>query len=378
MRDTTRFLRLTAALVTVLAGGALVSRMNFVHAQGSPPSIFYGSLTVDGAPAATNTPVIAEINGKDCGGSYQPATPLTAGRYAVKALGATDIQGCGTEGSIVLFRLGSRYAAQTGAFSSGAFINVDLTVSGPGTRPSVATPSPSPTDSPAPTPSPTPTPAPTPTPTPAGPQPYSVSMLDLGSPCIPASGAAVCDDQRQALWNGDPATWTAADRAQGQTLTDPTLDEVFAQTIAFRHGAGDPATIGAIAQGLGWPHVRITGARYRGVTDGEGDEWVEVKNLGGGAQDMTSWSVRVGDSNARWMFQDGFTLQPGQSCRFYTGAARPDSCPGSSAISPTAVLPNDAGTISLWVDSLNLRAIEVRYAADPNAQPAPPNLQGLQ
>jgi hypothetical protein len=157
----------------------------------------------------------------------------------------------------------------------------------------------------------------------------------------------------------------------------PTPDQTFDATLSFRVEAGDPGAISAIAQALGWPHVRILASRYRGVTANELDEWVEVKNLGGGSQDMTQWSVRVEGTNIRWTFQDGFTLQPGQACKFYTGAPMADPCPGSSNVATSGVLPNTSGTLTLWVDFLDLLAIRTSYNADPNMQPPPPNLQGF-
>ena len=54
-----------------------------------------------------------------------------------------------------------------------------------------------------------------------------------------------------------------------------------------------------------------------------------------------------------------------------------DPCPGSSNVSQSGVLPNTSGTITLWVDFLDLKAAEARYNADSNNQPPPPNLQGF-
>jgi hypothetical protein len=41
------------------------------------------------------------------------------------------------------------------------------------------------------------------------------------------------------------------------------------------------------------------------------------------------------------------------------------------------VLPDDQGTVELWVNFLDFLAGRVIYRSDPNNQPPPPNLQGL-
>jgi hypothetical protein len=204
---------------------------------------------------------------------------------------------------------------------------------------------------------------------------FSVSILDMSQPCIPAAGQRVCDPERLALWNGDGAAWRARFQAQGRPAPSP--DEVFNATLAFRIEAGDPAFKAAHAKMLGWPHVRINAARYRGREAAELDEWVEVKNHGGAAQDMSGWSVRLPGTIVAWNFAQGFVLEPGQACKFYVGPPGADPCPGSRNIAAQGVLPNDQGTLELWVDFLDLRADQVTYNADPANQPPPPNLQGF-
>jgi len=197
----------------------------------------------------------------------------------------------------------------------------------------------------------------------------------MNQPCIPAEGTRTCAAERLALWNGDQAAWGARFQAQGRPA--PSADDVFVATLTFRVEAGDPATIGAIAQAVGWPHVRINAVRFRGREANEADEWIEVKNVGGAAQDMGGWSVRIPGTMISWNFADGFTLQPGQACKFYVGNPGADPCAGTRNVADRGVLPNDQGTVELWVNFLDLRAIRVSYSADPNNQPPPPNLQGF-
>jgi hypothetical protein len=356
---------LAAIVVTALSWPTDVS-------QAQVPTRYYGTVTVDGAPQSGLVPIVAEINDKNCSNPVAGVT-FTNG-YIIDVAADGNISGCGGVGQpYIFFKLGNRYATQIGCFTVGTFVELNLTISGPSTRPVPAAGLCGVTASPSP--SPTPDASPTPTPSPPSAGAFSLSVLNVGSPCVPATGSSQCDATRQALWTGDQAAWAARFQMTGRPA--PTPDQVFDATLSFRVEAGDPGAIAAIAQVLGWPHVRINATRFRGVAANELDEWVELRNMGGGSQDMTGWSVRVEGTDIRWTFQDGFTLQPGQSCKFYTGAPMAEPCPGSSNVAASGVLPNSSGTITLWVDWLDLLAIRASYNADPATQPPPPNLQGF-
>jgi hypothetical protein len=352
---------LSLAALFAIAGLAALARPSYAQA---PPTRFFGTLTIDGAPAPVGTRVIAELANKDCS-SYPPAANTQgAGRYLVDAFGS--LPDCGGDDAPVFFRVGNRYAAETGIYVSGSFVELNLTISGAALKPVI------PGAAPAATPTPAPSATPAPTPSAA---PFVLAIVDMNQPCIPVANNPVCDSTRKLLWNGDAAAWRTRFAEEGKP--EPNADEVFVATLEFRIRAGDPAGIAAVAQGLGWPHVRIMGSRFRGVTPTELDEWVEIKNVGGASQDMTGWSVRIEGQDQRWTFRDGFVLEAGQACKFYTGEARADSCPGSTNIATRGVLPNEAGVLSLWVDYFDLKANEVRYSANPVQQPPPPNLQGF-
>ena len=49
------------------------------------------------------------------------------------------------------------------------------------------------------------------------------------------------------------------------------------------------------------------------------DEWVDIKNIGGGTVDMTGWRI-VSDSstNFKYQFPDGFEIKVGQTVKVYT------------------------------------------------------------
>ena len=48
------------------------------------------------------------------------------------------------------------------------------------------------------------------------------------------------------------------------------------------------------------------------------DEWVDIKNIGGGTVDMTGWRI-VSDSSAfKYQIPDGFEIKTGQTVKVYT------------------------------------------------------------
>ena len=198
---------------------------------------------------------------------------------------------------------------------------------------------------------------------------YVESALNLADPrpCIPEAGEQTCTTARAALWNGDEAAW----RARG--VADP--DARFNETVVFRVRAGDPATVAAIARILGAPYLQVTRLLFAGSLPGQTDEFIEIANLGGGAQDMTGWSVRSPARNLRLPFTPGFVMRPGQSCRIFTGILRGNVC-GEMQFRATDVWPDGGGVAVLFYDALALPGAETRYSADPENQPPPPNLQG--
>lgn len=217
-------------------------------------------------------------------------------------------------------------------------------------------------------PSPSPIPSPTPSPTPSPSPRYIESALDLSAPCIPEAGRPDCDATRRSLWNGEDAAWAACG------VTDP--DTRFNETVVFRVRAGDPAAIGNIAKALGWPYLKVTLLRYAE------DELVEITNLGGGAQDLTGWSVRSPANSVEVALPAGHSLQPGESCFVHTGPTNAN--PGNRCYVvtsvrpdlPDGIWPDEGGTIVLFAGPLDLVADDARYSADVDNQPPPPNLQG--
>jgi hypothetical protein len=339
-------------LVVVLAGAALViGSAAVLNAQPGPPNRFYGSLKIDGADAPIGTTVTALVNGRECGSR----TTDVAGQYWVDVASSSQTPGCAEPGNTVSFRVGSRTAAETAQWNGGVFTRLDLTVSGTGAGAGAGAGAGGAGG--------------------AAQTAFSVSRMDFGGPCIPASGQSRCDENRMRLWTGDQAAWEAEFARQGRPAPSP--DDVFLATYEYRIGAFDPAAIRSLAQGLGWPKVYITAIRYRGTGAGEADEYIEITNVGGAPQDMTGWRARAVESGTDFFFTEGTVLEPGATCRFYTNQTQADSCPGTINVSTSGVWNNTAGSAELWYDPLALLADSTRYSADPNNQPPPPNLRGV-
>jgi len=342
-------------LVAALIAGVLT--IATAQAQPVPPHRFFGTLTIDAAPAPAGTDLRAFVGTTECG----QFTTTQAGLYAIDALSTTQRPGCGRGGGdTVAFRVGDRTAQQMPEFRTGGFEPLNLTIGG-------AAPSPSPSPTPSPSPAPTPTPAPSPSPPPR----FNAATLDLSDPrpCIPAPGSSACDAARNGLWNGDPVVW-----ARDRGVTDP--DQVFLETVIFRVRAADPAVISIIARLLNAPYLQVTFVKFLGTQPGQTDEFVEVSNLGGGDQEMTGWIVRSPQTDQVFRFPDGFMMRGGDKCRVYTGAPQADSCGGTS-FNSTNVWDDNAGQVILFYEALQLAGAEPRYSADPTAQPPPPNLKGL-
>jgi hypothetical protein len=117
---------LAAAIVLLLASFA--TSLQSVEAQPpSPPNRFFGSVTLDGAPAAAGTVVSAQIGGVECG-----STTIVTGEtfaYILDAVSDGEISGCGSAGASVTFLVGGNAADQTATWTSGDFTQLDLTAS---------------------------------------------------------------------------------------------------------------------------------------------------------------------------------------------------------------------------------------------------------
>lgn len=318
--------RLSHVVVPLLTLAAFAGLAGSAAAQPSPPNRFFGAATLNGTTPPSGTPVTAFIGGTLCGTGQVGDN----GRYSVDVADASQTAGCGSPGATITFRVGGVDASQRGTYQQGFFTQLDLTA-----------------------------------PAQPGANRFREAALSLADPrpCIPDAGQTACDANRLLLWNGDARAWAARGVTDG--------DARFNETVVFRVRAGDPAAISNIARFLDAPYVKITRLRF------SGNEFIEVTNLGGGSQDMTTWIVRTIDRGLTARFPDGYVLNPGQSCRFYSGATASDSC-GDAAFNVADVWPDDGGTATLFFEGLALPGDNTRYSADPTNQPPPPNLQGVE
>jgi hypothetical protein len=118
-RSLNRWLRAGAG---VLAVAFALAAGGHARAQATPPARFYGSATIDGAPAVAGTVVQAFVGGAVCGtGAVNPGSG-----YSVDVASATSRSGCGIDGAVVTFTLGGLAADQTGVFTTGVFIPLPL------------------------------------------------------------------------------------------------------------------------------------------------------------------------------------------------------------------------------------------------------------
>lgn len=314
-----------AALVLLGLGSA----PDTVSAQAPiPPHRFFGTATIDGQPAASGTSITAQIGGKECG----TGTVQANGQYLIDVASGAQEQGCGGNNTAISFVSGGRTATQMPLFRSGGFEQLNLTFG------------------------------------PAGPTPrgYRQAALDLNRdvrPCIPEPGQAACDDFRRGLWNGEAGPWATMGVFDG--------DARFNETVVFRVQAGDPVVISIIAKFLEAPYLKVTRIQFQG-----GEEFVEVTNLGGGPQDMTGWSLRSPERDARTLFPQNFVMAPDQVCRIYSQTPGAMSC-GNATFNRADVWPDDVGRVVLYYDALDLPGDDTRYSSFVNAQPVPPNLHGI-
>jgi hypothetical protein len=133
-------------LFLLLAGGGLTLLLGAPTAVAQlPPTRVFGTVTVGGQPAPAGTVVQALIGEKVCGEGVvrRISDDLPLG-YVVDVAGATQVEGCGTDGATITFRVGGVPANETATFATGTFIRLDLTVRGQVATPTPGAPTPPP------------------------------------------------------------------------------------------------------------------------------------------------------------------------------------------------------------------------------------------
>lgn len=124
----------TAVGLALFASGA--------WAQPSVPATFYGSVTVEGQPAADGVEVRAMVNGQDCSQPAPGTRPVirdgALSEYVLSVVHESQRPGCARDGSEVTFTIGGRTAVQSAPWKPGP-IHLDLSV---GAAPPIPLPSP--------------------------------------------------------------------------------------------------------------------------------------------------------------------------------------------------------------------------------------------
>lgn len=132
-------------LFLLLAGCGAALLLGAAAGAQLPPTRVFGTVTVDGRPAPAGTVVQAFIGERLCGEGVvrRISDDLPLG-YVVDVAGATQVEGCGTDGAPITFRVGGVPANETATFATGSFLRLDLTVSGQVATPTPGAPTPPP------------------------------------------------------------------------------------------------------------------------------------------------------------------------------------------------------------------------------------------
>lgn len=113
------------AAVVALVAASFASALPSEAQPPSPPNRFFGSVTLDGAPAPGGTTVTASIGGVECGSAAVAVGETYA--YVLDVVSDGDVSGCGSAGATVSFSVGGNPADQTATWTSGDFTPLDLT-----------------------------------------------------------------------------------------------------------------------------------------------------------------------------------------------------------------------------------------------------------
>ncbi len=120
---------LTLVLLLALVAGAAAA------GEGAPPAFpqeFYGSVTIDGAPAPAGTVIAGVIGGREC----ESVTTTVLGEYGSSSRhkGANLLVWGSTEqaGETITFLVGGKAATETATYTPGKVTRLDLTVAGSG------------------------------------------------------------------------------------------------------------------------------------------------------------------------------------------------------------------------------------------------------
>lgn len=114
--------KLRVVVLLAVVALLLLPALALADTPPEPPCRFYGTVTVDGAAVADGTVITAMIGGDQLTAAT-PAEGYSTSTYAIKIGVDTEY----TEGATVTFMIGDRAAAQTGTWTKGGNVEVNLT-----------------------------------------------------------------------------------------------------------------------------------------------------------------------------------------------------------------------------------------------------------
>ncbi len=124
--------RLKPWLIATIAAALTLSIVVSVSAQAPPelPAIFLGTVTAEDGAVASDLEVAAYVDGgdEDCSGARVTYVKDGVTQYFVQVAHSSERAGCGTDGAVVRFRIGDRWATQTGTWSNSGLQTLNLTL----------------------------------------------------------------------------------------------------------------------------------------------------------------------------------------------------------------------------------------------------------
>jgi hypothetical protein len=136
------------ALMAVVAIGLHSNATSSVEAQPLPPAKFYGTVTVNGQPAALGSAIRAKVDGNVCGSTtVQSIQGVGTNAYNIDVLHSGQQAGCGDPGDTVTFEWASTptgaefVVCGTGSWNNTSFNLLNLSCGpGPTTAPPTTAP----------------------------------------------------------------------------------------------------------------------------------------------------------------------------------------------------------------------------------------------
>jgi len=155
-------------------------------------------------------------------------------------------------------------------------------------------------------------------------QPETASAASTAAPRSEAGAATMPAIQEAsqtplALASSLPTTSTPEASAQPTPTPVPLTPTPLAPTPTLQ-----PPMPTTAPPPTGGGSLAIVSIHYKGTGRAQADEFCEIKNVGGAPADLNGWRLNADDASQNFVFPSHI-LQPGVSCRVYTGEVHPES-----------------------------------------------------